>query len=78
MNVDVDLRPFENIIPCGIEDRDVSSVAKHMAETGRSIPGKKDVLMDAYSQALVQAFEANFSVSFNCVRRSLDLSRCWV
>eukprot|EP00892_Ulva_mutabilis_P011072 jgi/Ulvmu1/8337/UM042_0043.1 len=74
LNVCVDLAPFDDIIPCGIQDRDVSSVTKHSSAVGVSCDQSQKDLMGAYSRALVQAFKAAFSLSFTSVRRDLDAS----
>lgn len=73
LNVHVDLAPFEDIIPCGIEDRDVSSVTKHIDKAGMIKTASKEDLMSAYSQALVHAFEDEFSLSVQSVQRRLDV-----
>jgi len=51
LNVSTDLRYFETIVPCGIADRDVTSVSR---ETGRGID------VDEAADALVPAFAQRF------------------
>lgn len=71
LNVDIDLLPFGDIVPCGIEDRDVSSVVKHLSQAGLCKPQPQSELITAYSRALVKAFEDSFSTSVTSVRNSL-------
>lgn len=71
LNIDIDLEPFADIVPCGIEDRDVSSVVKHLSQTGPCKAQPQPALIAAYSRALVKAFEDRFSTSVASVRHSL-------
>ncbi len=52
LNVDVDLSWFERIVPCGIADRGVTSVAKVL---GNSVPPVRDV-----AARLARSFGASF------------------
>lgn len=71
LNVDVNLQPFSEIVPCGIQDRDVTSVVRHLSEGGSCMPQQQ--LVTEYSHALVQAFEKHFNTSVTSVRHSLDV-----
>ena len=51
-NVNTDLSYFEHIIPCGIDDKDVTSMAKELG---------KEVDFDIVKTLLVEEFEAVFT-----------------
>ncbi len=55
LNVNNDLRLFQTIVPCGIADRPVTSIAQVQ---GRAVP------MESVKQAVVRAFEAVFGLRF--------------
>ncbi|MCS6918326.1 MAG: lipoyl(octanoyl) transferase LipB, partial [Fimbriimonadales bacterium] len=55
LNVNNDLSLFNTIVPCGIADRPVTSIAQVL---GRAMP------MDAVKQRVVQAFEEVFGLKF--------------
>jgi len=62
LNVDIDLKPFEYIIPCGISDRRVSSIHELLLERG--IPYKDLPTMDHVKQLLLTSFQQQFSIKF--------------
>jgi hypothetical protein len=56
LNVACDLAPFSAIVPCGIADRPVGSVAAALGAAGRPVPpGGEAALVDAHADALVAA-----------------------
>ncbi|MCS6918142.1 MAG: lipoyl(octanoyl) transferase LipB, partial [Fimbriimonadales bacterium] len=55
LNVNNDLRLFSTIVPCGIADRPVTSMAQAL---GRAVP------MDAVKRSVVGAFEEVFQLRF--------------
>jgi lipoate-protein ligase B len=75
--VNADLTPFEHIVPCGLANRPVTSVYKHIevsciggAGSGRPQPGGS--LMKEYSKAVVEAFEEEFRLHVQHSERELD------
>ncbi|MCS7301559.1 MAG: lipoyl(octanoyl) transferase LipB [Fimbriimonadales bacterium] len=59
LNVNNDLRLFQTIVPCGIADRPVTSMAQIL---GRCVP------MDAVKQSVARAFETVFDLNFLWVK----------
>jgi hypothetical protein len=74
LNVAMDLRPFEQIVPCGIADRGVTSVQQLLGGEGSAGPGpdvlgngsasgmSEQELLEEYKHGLLQAFEHVFGV----------------
>lgn len=66
LNVCPDLSPFSAIVPCGIDDRPVTSVRKHgeraMSGTEASAWDSDSMLLAEYSAAIVEAFAEHFGV----------------
>lgn len=58
LNVDVDLSWFDAIVPCGLQDANVTSMAQLLGDS----PG-----VDAVQAALVQAFSELFAVSVDAL-----------
>lgn len=54
LNVSVDLAGFRVIVPCGLENVEMTSVAAELERAGREVPGDLDVQMRA---AVQEAFE---------------------
>lgn len=49
LNVDTDLRPFEYIVPCGIRDRAVTSMAQELGECTPSLEQVQDRLIKHFA-----------------------------
>lgn len=78
LNVTADLAPFERIVPCGIADREVTSVSRLLggtaaaaagvtgsssnSSTGCGSPGEERLLLEEYRHGLLGAFEEVFGV----------------
>ncbi|MET0421986.1 MAG: lipoyl synthase [Acidimicrobiia bacterium] len=56
LNVDPDLTMFEHIVPCGIRDRGVTSLARELAGRGESVPEMRTVV-DAVVAHSIEQFE---------------------
>lgn len=52
INVNMDLAPFENIIPCGLEDVQITQIADY----------KPEISVDKVSKVVEQALEHQFSI----------------
>lgn len=66
LNVTTDLKPFENIIPCGIEDKDVTRVSNLMEDSYDD-----DSLIIEYRYGLLEGFAAAFDLDSS---RFLEIS----
>ena len=65
LNVCPDLEHYRHIIPCGIADKPVTSVRKHLQAQGApALPS--DLLLKEYSVALLSAFQEVFDCSMVC------------
>lgn len=68
INVDTDLSMFDHIVPCGITDRGVTSLAKIQANTGglmtsaQTTLGGGTGLMELLAGAFVESFNQSFNV----------------
>lgn len=58
LNVNTDLSYFNHIVPCGISDKDVTSIQREWALTGKN--GKPD------EQKVTEAMLKHFSKVFEC------------
>lgn len=58
LNVTTDLQPFENIVPCGISTRGITSVKQLLSH--ESIPDSE--LLREYQYGLLESFAAVFNV----------------
>ena len=67
LNVTTELQSYRHIIPCGISDRPVTSVAK-IVEANELEPTDPSLLMDQYAQQLLQAVRE----VFNCDLRHAE------
>jgi len=65
LNVTTDLSPFENIVPCGIQDRGVTSVYDLLAGAKGGEKGlDKDALLKDVATELLNSFEELFGVEY--------------
>jgi lipoate-protein ligase B len=55
LNCDVDLSPFDDIVPCGIRGHGVTSLSKLLG---------RDVSINEAEPAVIKGFESVFGVSF--------------
>jgi lipoyl(octanoyl) transferase len=63
LNVDMDLAPFDMIVPCGISDRRVTTVSEQeRAQPGRSHEHQTASLVEEYRFALLESFCEVFGV----------------
>lgn len=64
VNVTTDLSPFQRIVPCGLQDREVCSVKELL---GNSLSGKIEdsVLIDTAHESLVKEFSEVFQLSLS-------------
>lgn len=56
LNVDTDLNYFNNIIPCGIDDKEVTTMSRELA---------RSVSIDEVIPILTTCFEQRFNIKFN-------------
>ena len=65
LNVTTDLTPFEQIVPCGISDREVTSVQKLLMENGEDADSTyvQDILLTEYRYGLEEAFREVFELN---------------
>ena len=64
LNVTTDLSPYSHIIPCGISDKPVTSIAKLLGNGSVDIPSE-EFIVSQYASALLQAMEEVFSCKLN-------------
>lgn len=63
LNVCPDLAHFDHIVPCGIADRDVTSVKEHLCTSGDNVLGEDEqALLAQYSAGIQAAFAGVFGV----------------
>lgn len=78
LNITVDLSPFRDIIPCGINGRAVSSVCAHLESCGTSLLASRDhdvhddALLAEYRTAIVEAFEDEFKMRASHTKYALQ------
>jgi lipoyl(octanoyl) transferase len=68
LNITVDLSPFKDIIPCGINDKPVTSVQELLDgehQTSVATEPSRHPLLAEYSYAIQEAFQAEFAVEFS-------------
>lgn len=68
LNVCPDLTNFDAIVPCGIADRTVTSVA---TELGEDSSGAMNALLKEYSVALIEAVQQRFDLPITQTFREL-------
>ena len=67
LNVTTDLAPFDHIVPCGIQDRGVTSVKELLLERkGEGASLDEGQLLDQVAAALLESFASIFNVNY-CV-----------
>jgi len=62
LNVTTDLSPFSNIIPCGISDYSVTSVAKLLENSCESNQGNEESLLKLLHDCLLEEFAVKFNL----------------
>ena len=78
LNITMDLNPFDDIIPCGIQGRPVTSVVSHLESCGGSVPASfqtnahHDALLAEYRTAIVEAFEHEFEARVSHAEYALE------
>jgi len=66
INVCCDLGPFEDIVPCGIQGRRVTSLAEVLAEKGGAIVwGSEEELLKEAAARMADSFERVFGVDLH-------------
>lgn len=68
INVAPDMRYFGHIVPCGITDRAVTSVAAEVARAGEMKPATPEELVARTAKAVVRELEAVFGVELRAPR----------
>ncbi|KAK8935266.1 hypothetical protein KSP39_PZI013631 [Platanthera zijinensis] len=63
LNVTTDLSPFQHIIPCGIHDREVGTLAELLQGSPKNGAEENNSLMDAVHDSLLKEFSEVFQLS---------------
>ena len=64
LNVTTDLAPFQDIVPCGIEDRPVTSMQDLLKKQGQHASVDQTVLLEQVAQKLLENFALLFDVDY--------------
>ncbi|WP_411032397.1 lipoyl(octanoyl) transferase LipB [Spongiimicrobium sp. 3-5] len=65
LNVNTDLSYFDNMIPCGIKDKSVTSLSAEL--------GKKTIPMEAVKEKLLAHFEGLFEANFKEIKTTIRI-----
>ena len=65
LNVTVDLDAYKYIVPCGIQDKQVTNVKLLMQQQGRGMQLSDQELLDMYASGLLASFEDVFQVNLH-------------
>ncbi|PKA57748.1 Putative lipoyltransferase-like protein, chloroplastic [Apostasia shenzhenica] len=71
LNVNIDLSPFQHIIPCGLHDREVGSLSELLGLSERRETTEDMDLLEVTHDSLLKAFSEVFQLSLDC--KTMDL-----